>query len=194
MADTLFDVALVRARMAGPPKVTQADLAKVAGLNQSAISNIFKGLRRVKVEEAAAIYAFLGIRHDAPESEIQWVPLIGMSSAGAWREAVQDPRGRFPIPRGSVGPNAFAVTIVGDSMNKLIDDGGTVIVDPDQRQLYDKKSYLIANEAGEVTVKLYRSDPARFEPLSTNPQHLPLPIGAEQFTILGRAVHTVGNL
>lgn len=190
---TLFDAGLVLEEMKRQG-FRQSDLAKVTSLNLSAISNIFKGKRQVKVQEAQIIYRFLGLPVAAPASDIQWVPKIGLASAGRWREAIRDYKASYPIPRGTVGPDAFAVEIEGDSMDLVLPNGGTIIVDPDQRQLYDRKIYLLRNEEGEVTVKQYRSDPARFEPVSSNPVHTTLPIGQDQFFIVGRAVHTVGDL
>lgn len=192
---SLFDIEILKEE-AKRQGFTQKDLATVAGItSQSAISNIFNGKRHLKVQEANAMYRFLGLQVPKPEPLVQMVPVIGMASAGNWREAIRDARGSYPIQRGSVGERAFAVIIDGDSLDLVpISAGTVVIVDPDQRQLFDKSIYLIRNGDGELTAKQYRSDPARFEPCSSNPAHKTLPIGEDQFTIIGKCVHTVGNL
>lgn len=169
-------------------RVSQADIAQIAGLtSQSAVSNILKGKRRLKLEEADVIGRFLGI-HEPQAPQIQFVPIIGMSAAGNWREAIELPGGRLPLPPDIAGPRSFAVEVRGDSMDRLIPDGGYVVVDPDKGELFNGRSYLLQNEDGETTVKCYRSDPARFEPVSSNPVHQPILVGEQRFKVLGRVV------
>lgn len=188
MAQNAFDLALVRAAMDGPPKIRQADLALVTGLNQSAISNILNGSRRVKVEEAELIYSYLGISRSP---DVQMVPIIGLTSAGNWREAILAPgSGTMPVPARVAGNKAFAVEVKGDSMDKIIPDGGYAIVDPDQSQLYNDKVYLIENADHDAQVKLYRSNPARFEPASSNHLHQILYVGEDSVRVIGRVVWT----
>lgn len=167
---------------------TQVQLATLLGINQSAVSNIFKGKRHLKLNEAEIIGKFLGLASSQPEIKIQFVPIIGMSSAGNWREAIHLPSGQMPIPPNIASKDAFAVEVRGDSMDLLIPDGGYVVVDPAKTELFNGKSYLLQNDEGETTVKAYRSDPARFEPMSTNPEHTPIVIGEQRFKVLGRVV------
>lgn len=166
-------------------RVSQAQLAREMGLNQSAISNLLRGDRQVKVHEASFIYKYLGVEH--PPS-VAFVPVIGITSAGKWREAVAMPGRTVPIPPGISGSRAFAVETVGDSMDQLIANGAFVVVDPDQTQLYNDKVYLIENGDHETQIKLYRSNPARFEPASNNETHLPLFVGEHTVNVIGRVV------
>lgn len=166
--------------------VTQADLARELGLpSQSAVSNILHGKRQVKVDEAAKISAILGM---VPAPNISSVPIVGIASAGNWREAIEMPQGIMPIPNGVAGKRSFAVEVSGDSMDKLIRDGGFIVVDPDKASLFNGKCYLVSNGDGEATVKMYRSDPARLEPMSTNPEHQSIPLGERHFHVIGRVV------
>jgi SOS-response transcriptional repressor LexA len=62
------------------------------------------------------------------------VPLISWTTAGKWAEA-QDPYGpgeaeEWVVTTATVGPNAFALRVVGDSMEPKIPDGAIVIIDP----------------------------------------------------------------
>ena len=184
MAQLAFDPERVRSAMS-EQKVTQSDLAKVTGLNQSAVSNILNGSRRVKVEEAETIYSFLGIGRSP---DVQQVPIIGLASAGNWREAILVRGGTMPVPPNVAGAKAFAIEVKGDSMDKIIPDGGFAIVDPDQTQLYNDKVYLIQNGEHEAQVKLYRSNPARFEPASNNELHCTYFVGQEPVRVIGRVV------
>jgi len=191
MNEPAFDPDRVIAAMkdATPRKVTQATMAKIMGLpSQSAFSNILKGKRRITAEEARRAYEFLGLQQ---EPTIAWLPIIGIASAGAWREAIEMPMGRLPMPVGSVGEDAFAIEICGDSMNLLIPDGGHIIVDPRDKELRSGKAYLIQNREGEATVKLYRRDPARFEPASSNKDHKGWLASERDFAVLGRVVMKV---
>ncbi len=188
--DPAFDRDLVRAAMK-ELKFTQTQLAKEMGLAQSAVANILSGERQVKAHEASYIYRRFGLDREA---DIQWAPRIGMSNAGNWREAIVHPTGRVPMPRGLGGERCFAIEVSGGSMNKLIQDGETVVVDPDQTQLYNDKTYLIENADHETQIKLYRSNPARFEPFSDEDGHSTLMVGEHQIHVVGRVVWRGGAL
>ena len=191
MDEPAFDRAKVAAAMR-ERKVTQTAMAKVMNLpSQSAFSNIMKAKRRVEAEEAKRAYDFLGIERPVTT---QMVPIIGITSAGKWREAVQVPLGKLPIPVGMASEDAFALEISGDSMDVLIPDGGYVIVDPRDKELRDGKCYLIQNEDTEATVKRYRRTPARFEPVSRNPEHKGWAAAEVNFIVLGRVVLAVQSL
>ncbi len=73
-------------------------------------------------------------------------------------------------------------------MDKLIEDGGWVLIDPDQKELRPGSCYLIANGDHEATVKMYQRGPARFEPCSTNPEHEAFLMAEADFTIIGKVV------
>jgi SOS-response transcriptional repressor LexA len=166
--------------------VSQGRIAREAGFtSQSAVSNILHGKRRIRIDERAAIERLLEMR---PESRVQWVPVIGLASAGLWQEAIQTPMGDRPISSRSAGRRAFGVEIKGDSMDRLLPEGGWAIVDPDQTSLYAGRVYLIENEHHETTVKRYLGDPARFEPVSTNPAHKLLELDQTPFRVIGRVV------
>ena len=187
---SVFDRDAVRAAMK-QLKVTQKMMAEKMGLNQSAVSNILNGARQVKVHEASLIYKALGL--DRP-SDIQMVPVIGLTNAGNWREAIDQAGGSVPMPSGRAGPRAFAVEVKGDSMDQLFEEGEFVVCDPEQVQLYSDKVYLIENEEHETQVKAYRSNPARFEPMSSNETHQPLFMGQDQIRVIGRVVWRGGPL
>jgi phage repressor protein C with HTH and peptisase S24 domain len=185
-----FDRDLVRATMK-ELKVTQKNMADRLGLNQSAVSNILNGSRQVKVHEASLIYKTLGLNR---QPDIQMVPVIGLTNAGNWREAIQSPGGMVPMPSGRASSRAFAVEVKGDSMDQLVQEGEFVVCDPDQTQLYNDKIYLIENAEHETQIKLYRANPARFEPMSTNDTHRTLYFGQDQIRVIGRVVWRGGPL
>jgi len=191
MQEQAFDPELV-ARTMKERGVTQAAMARLMSLpSQSAFSNIMKGKRRVTAQEAMVAYDFLGLK---VEPTVRTVPIIGIANAGNWREAINMPLGSLPIPLAAAGPDAFALEISGDSMDKVIEDGSHVVVDPRDKELRDGKTYLIQNPDGEATVKCYFRSPPRFEPLSNNPDHQGWLVAEHDFVILGRIVLKVQPL
>ena len=188
MADSPHDPAYwarVVARMK-ERKLNQTQMAKVLRLPaQSAFSNLIKGRRALKAHEKAELDSYLGLDE---ESSVVQVPIIGLTNAGNWREAIEMPLGYTPELRGVVGRRAFAVEVRGDSMDLLIEDGGYVVIDPDRTTLYDGSIYLIANSDEETTLKRYHSNPARFCPMSSNPEHLDMMVGEMVFRVIGKAV------
>lgn len=185
MQSKAFDPDLVREKMK-EQKVTQTELARVMKLpSQSAFSNILAGTRRVTAEEAAIVYRFLGIKE---EPNFLIVPVIGLTSAGRWREAIEMPVGHMPIPVGIASDKAFGLEVAGDSMDLLIEDGGWILVDPTKKELSPGSCYLIANTDHEATVKMYQRSPARFEPCSTNEEHKSFLVAETDFTVIGKVV------
>jgi repressor LexA len=185
MAEFVFDREAVRTAMKALG-VSQPQLAEAVGLtHKSAVAKILNGTRQVKVHEAAKIYErlkLIPIEHSSTKT----VPLIGMASAGRWREAIEDARGRMLIPAGVGGKRTFAVEVTGTSMNRVIPEGAWIVVDPDDKSLVNEKIYLIQNGEYEVTVKRYRTHPARFEPSSDDPAHEPFLVSDCEFIVLGR--------
>lgn len=85
------------------------------------------------------------------------VPLISWTTAGRWAE-VTDPHpkgeGEEWVPTTvKVGPNAFAIRVVGDSMEPRIADGAIVIIDP--ARSYKHGSIVLAKRTAdqEATLK-----------------------------------------
>jgi SOS-response transcriptional repressor LexA len=164
----------------------RVDLARALGIAPNKITKAFNGERQFKVPEMDILRRMLT---DEPESEpLRTIPVIGMVAAGRWREAVQQSRASMPIPDPSVPPRAIALEVVGDSMDLLIEEGGRVIVDPDDKALFPGRYYVIINADGETTFKQFKADPARLVPCSSNPEHQEIPIGGERFEVVGRVI------
>lgn len=91
-----------------------------------------------------------------------------------------------------VSERAFALKVVGDSMNYIAPEGSLIIVDPAERDLIPRKFYVFADEEG-ATFKRYMRDPDRLEPFSSNPVHEALAI-TPTTRVIGRAVRVVVDL
>lgn len=167
----------------------QVDLVNATGLTPTKVSLALKGERQFKYAEMVVIEAMLA---DAPgpieQAGARGLPIIGEVPGGNWKEAIQRPLGWMPSPDPSLPANSWALRVSGDSMDRYVDDGGTVIVDPDDKALYPGRFYVILNGEGETTFKQFQHDPARLVPCSTNPDHKEMLIGEEGFQIVGRVI------
>lgn len=167
--------------------LTQADVGAQLGLTQVQMSKSLSGTRRFTVPEMDRLRHIL--TDDAPDrAPLRSIPVIGMVVAGNWREAIQQARDVMPAPDPRLPKRAFGLEVVGDSMDLLVEEGGFVVVDPDDRALFPDRYYVILNAEGEATFKQFKADPARLVPCSTNPIHREISIGGEPFEVIGRVV------
>lgn len=105
-----------------------------------------------KVAETGAYY------NVSPGPELRArVPLISWTTAGKWAET-QDPHTpgeaeEWIVSTATVGPNAFALRVIGDSMEPKIPDGSIVIIDPSRS--YQHGSIVLAKRVNdqEATLK-----------------------------------------
>jgi SOS-response transcriptional repressor LexA len=114
----------------------------------------------------------------APSSQIpvEDVPLLAFADLG---------RGEF-----------FALTVQGDSMDRISPDGSVIVVNQADRMLVSGKAYVIS-QRGEATFKLWRPDPPRFSPHSTNPVHEPIFVKSKadaERMVVGRVKRSVLDL
>ena len=117
---------------------------------------------------------------DAVEARSSYeIPMVSMVSAGRMR----DQPGVLPsdiekhihlddLPKG----DWIALTVDGDSMNRLAPEGSILIVNRADSTLLDGRYYVFALDGGQATFKTYRRDPERLQPYSTNPDHMSIPI------------------
>lgn len=112
------------------------------------------------------------------------VPLISSTEAGSWNE-VDDwtpSEGRdWAWTTAGVGREAFAMKVIGDSMEPKIPSGSTVIVDPAKR--YGHGSIVIARrpQDRQATMKQlwYDGDQAMLRPLNERYPMMEMPAGTK---------------
>lgn len=165
--------------------LTQAEIGLRLKLTQVQVSKSLAGTRRFTVAEMDQLRAMLD---DRPGVPMRSIPVIGMVAAGNWREAIQQPHDVMPAPDPRLPPRAFGLEVIGDSMDLLVEEGGFVVVDPDDRSLFPDRYYVVVNAEGETTFKQFKADPARLVPCSTNPAHGEIAIGGEPFEVIGRVI------
>lgn len=164
----------------------------------TAISRLERGRMELTQRWLERIGAALGINPieligDAA-SEVRMIPILGAVPAGDLAEAIEDPRGWFPLPASAAGQRAYALEPEGDSMDLMLRDHEIIVVDPDQLDLISGRAYIVMDGAGQATFKRYHADPPRLEPDSSNPAHQPIMIGREPFVIKGRVVYAARAL
>ena len=89
---------------------------------------------------------------DISEEVLGWVEESGLEPTGDW----------------------IALRVVGDSMDRISPPESIIFVDRKDQVLVPNACYVISNGDGEATYKRFRSNPMRFEPVSTNPAHEPI--------------------
>lgn len=162
-------------------------------LTGTSVAKLETGRMRLSLEYAQEIGDVLGVSFlevlgfDAVGVRV--VPLVGNIEAGNWREAIAVSGESQAIPADLRGRDLFALRPVGDSMNRIVGDGGFIVVDPHQIELIDGKCYAVMNGDGETTFKRFSANPLQLEPCSTNPNHKPIPLGSTPFTVIGRVVY-----
>ncbi|WP_289144972.1 S24 family peptidase [uncultured Sphingobium sp.] len=176
-------------------KFTQKAVAEHLGIAPARVTEMLKGGRRIQTQEIAPLAKWLGISTDAqvlaiPDGAkpVSSIPLLGEVPGGPWREAVRDVSRYIQVALPGTRPNAYALKVVGDSMDRIVKDGAEIVIDPDDTDLFDKWLYVVRNPDGEVTFKQYRDGPARLVPCSTNPDHSLISVTDRDYTIVGRVV------
>lgn len=138
-------------------------------------------------------------RHDSAEPKLVRVPLLDVVPAGK----LGAPMSQLPVDQvpllafADLGRGDFiALTVQGDSMDRISPDGSTIIVDRSDTTLISGKPYVFSVR-GEATYKLWRPEPPRLQPFSTNPIHEPKYVKskaeAEKY-VVGRVKRTLLDL
>lgn len=115
------------------------------------------------------------------------VPLISWVSAGkmAFPDVSEDMFEKIMMPNLDPTGDWIALKVVGDSMDRISPPESIIFVDRSDKVLVPNACYVISNGEGEATYKRFRSNPMRFEPVSTNPTHEPI-YPAREPLIVGR--------
>lgn len=190
------------------------ELADRLDTNKQNITRWSAGDRKLTVEWARKLAPLLNTTpdvlllvasEDAPEKPakgskgVQPVPLLDKVSAGK----LKSPSSQIPVEdvpllafadlgRGDF----FALTVEGDSMDRISPDGSVIVVNQAERTLVSGKPYVFTDR-GKAAFKVWRPDPPRFAPFSTNPTHEPTYVKSKseaEKLVVGRVKRTVLDL
>lgn len=133
---------------------------------------------------------------DAPELRAK-IPVISWATAGHWAD-VQDPFSPgeaedWVQTTKTVGPNAFALRVVGDSMEPKLADGVIVIIDPAASYSHGKIVLAKRTQDQQATLKQlwYDGGEPKLRPLNPRYPILDMPTDTR---IIGVAVTFLGDL
>ena len=154
------------------------ELAEWAGLSTTYVWRMERGERNVSLKNLQKLADALGVApSDLIESKpIAEVPILSGVSAGmmARDDVQQDVVGEIRMsdldPRGEW----MALRVEGDSMDRISPPGSLILVDLTDKALVPNACYIITDGDSQATYKRFRSNPPRFEPVSTNPSHQPI--------------------
>jgi repressor LexA len=171
------------------------DLADLSGVQENYLTkSLGKAGRGIKHVEMVAIERALAAKRAEVEGDegepalpaLPKIPLLGDVPAGPPQKAIELSGKWHPVSDPDTPPRAYALRVKGDSMDRLVPDGATITIDPDDRDLWDGAQYVVRTQDGEATFKEYHANPARLVPLSNNPAHVSIKLGDEPIEILGR--------
>lgn len=178
--------------------------------DRSKVNKMVLGKRKVSADELFAIeeitdYPAPAALREPPKSsdrskpKVHQVPLLDNVTAGK----LKTPSSQIPVEDVTLLAFAdlgrgefFALTVEGDSMDRLSPDGSIIVVNQADQTLVAGKPYVIS-QRGEVTFKVWRADPPRFAPFSTNPVHEPIFVKSKteaERMVVGRVRRTVLDL
>lgn len=185
-------------------KVSDDEIARAVGIDRSVVNKIIGGkvafapryadgfAEALQLGRDDILFRF-GVLDKNPQSNILensepviTLPILGEVPAGNWREAVLDHRGWTHVPQREARDGMYALRVSGDSMNKIVEDGAIIIIDPDDQDVFHRRLFVVRDQEGEVTFKRYMDGPGRLEPCSKNPEHKVIPITDRGYQIIGR--------
>ena len=167
--------------------MTQRDLADAVGMDENHLSKALRGGRQFKIGEMDAIRKELAPEPDDPDKlAIRSIPLLGEVPAGKPEAQEQRKGPRLIVSDPDLPARAYGLRVRGDSMDLIVPDGSTVIIDPDDTALWPGYRYVVRSADGETTFKEYQEGPSRLVPCSSNPEHRDIPLGSEPIKIEGR--------
>lgn len=147
-----------------------------------------------KVFGIDAGWLIYGTKAEAEEIADRDVPLLSMVSASNLRfqPGVEE---HDIIRRIKVGDlpkgDWIALQVDGDSMNRIAPDGAIIVVDRSDDRLIDGKFYIFSVDNGDATFKMFKRNPDRLQPYSTNPDHMAVPADRDDLYVFGRVKRVI---
>lgn len=130
--------------------------------------------------------------------ELRAIPKLSWVSAGSFSttEAIMS-TDEVDVIRVADLPDGdwVALEVVGDSMDRISPPGSIILVNRSERRLVPNACYIIQDDDNGATYKRFRSNPTRFEPVSSNPEHEAIfPAAGNTPKVFGRVKRTILDL
>jgi phage repressor protein C with HTH and peptisase S24 domain len=200
--------------------VSLASLSDLLGRNPSYLQQFIRKRSPRRLEEAdrRKLAQFFGVAEDelrgaqensydgslrAPDRsdwiEVPRLDLDASAGAGAVLRAGESAFDTFRFSRrwlaeqGLDGAQLSAITVAGDSMEPLLNDGDEILVDRSPRPFRDG-IYVVRLGDTLLVKRVARAGAGRLALLSQNLAYPPLEVAAEEVTIIGRVVWKGGRI
>lgn len=115
-------------------------------------------------------------------SNLREQPAVTASDIERWIRVADLPQGDW-----------IALSVDGDSMDKIAPNGATILINRADGRLLDAKFYVFAIESGAATFKQYRRRPDRLQPYSTNSDHYSIP-ASDDIYVIGRVRRVITDV
>lgn len=183
---------------------SQKTLASKIGTSQQQIAR-FEAGTEVRASTLVSLSKALGVSissllgmtdNSEPEDDFIDVPLYGSIAAGMPID-MMEVDDTHPVPTALVKrhPDAFLLTVEGNSMNRVLPNGSYALIDPCDEVTADNKPYAVCVNGYSATIKRVHKLANGFElvPDSTDPTYKSTIYdygeeGTETITIIGRVV------
>lgn len=193
-------------RMAELGIKTQKNLSTLTGVSPATINRIFQGRDASGENVIKILNALSGDTVEKDHLTVSGtssrpIPLISWIHAGNFAEAVDSwPEGMSgegdPVfTHRPVGCRAFALRVVGDSMETRFKEGDIIVVDPDLG--VSTGDPCVARVAGEVTFKIYYENGTEIRLKAKNPKYPDMVFpkdGAVDFCVVGKVVEMIPKI
>ncbi|WP_279483432.1 LexA family transcriptional regulator [Aureimonas sp. SK2] len=189
---------------------TQSDLGERIGVGWQTVSRIENARTRImpKHEKSLAVALEVPVTslYAEPDSgqiaederDTVEVPLLARISASSFRQQdgvkVADIERHVKVSHLPKG-DWFALTVEGDSMNRIAPDGSIIIVNRADDHLVDGGYYVFSLNDGAATFKKFKREPSpMLVPFSWSPDHYSIPIGDQDLYVFGRVKRIITDL
>jgi SOS-response transcriptional repressor LexA len=189
---------------------TQKALSEITGVSQATINRLFKGRgasidNTYKILNALDLIDVSGVDQeqiaipDLPDGRP--IPVISWVMAGKFAEAVDCwPEGVSgedePVfSRRQLSARAFALRVVGESMETRYKEGDIIVVEPEIEVVTGDP--CVAKVAGEVTFKIYYENGTEIRLKALNPKYPDMVFpkdGAVDFCVVGKVVELIPKI
>ncbi len=176
-------------------KLTQ--LSKAVGISQPTLSRAANNGTGLDIPRISKLVDFFGLsvrESGIDHDQYEMVPKVS-AKAGAGSSLITEGdtegfyafRTQFLLRSGIHAKQSFMLDVMGDSMEPLIMNGDTILVDSKERSAADGKIYLVALD-GDLMVKRVQRAAGGCLLVSQNKAYEPIPVSGEQtdFVVHGR--------